>query len=119
MRRNAASAELPYRVISLCAGDVGFGSAKTYDLEFGCPRSSAIARFSSCSNCRILSGEASAGALAKPRRRANPNWCILERLGRRRGPGLVAILENFQQEDASVAVPPALAPYMGGVTVLS
>jgi seryl-tRNA synthetase len=111
--------ELPYRVISLCAGDVGFGSAKTYDLEVWLPSQQRYREISSCSNCESFQARRLQARWRNPATGKPELVHTLNGSGVAVGRALVAILENFQQEDASVAVPSALAPYMGGVTVLS
>ncbi|HWS69700.1 MAG TPA: serine--tRNA ligase [Steroidobacteraceae bacterium] len=111
--------ELPYRVISLCAGDVGFGSAKTYDLEVWLPSQQRYREISSCSNCESFQARRLQARWRNPATGKPELVHTLNGSGVAVGRALVAILENFQQEDGSVAVPPALAPYMPGVTVLS
>jgi seryl-tRNA synthetase len=111
--------ELPYRVISLCAGDVGFGSAKTYDLEVWLPSQQRYREISSCSNCESFQARRLQARWRNPATGKPELVHTLNGSGVAVGRALVAILENFQQEDGSVAVPSVLAPYMGGVTVLS
>jgi len=111
--------ELPYRVISLCAGDVGFGSAKTYDLEVWLPSQQRYREISSCSNCESFQARRLQARWRNPATGKPELVHTLNGSGVAVGRALVAILENCQQEDGSVAVPSALAPYMGGVTVLS
>jgi seryl-tRNA synthetase len=111
--------ELPYRVVSLCSGDIGFGAAKTYDLEVWLPGQGAYREISSCSNFTDFQ------ARRMQARRRNTDTGRPELLHTVNGSGvaagraLVAVMENFQQEDGSVRVPPALQPYMGDVTVLT
>jgi seryl-tRNA synthetase len=111
--------ELPYRVISLCAGDVGFSSAKTYDLEVWLPSQRRYREISSCSNCESFQARRLQARWRNPATGKPELVHTLNGSGVAVGRALVAILENFQQEDGSVAVPPALAPYMGGVTALT
>ena len=111
--------ELPYRVISLCAGDVGFGSAKTYDLEVWLPSQQRYREISSCSNCESFQARRLQARWRNPATGKPELVHTLNGSGVAVGRALVAILENFQREDGSVAVPPVLAPYMGGVTVLN
>jgi seryl-tRNA synthetase len=111
--------ELPYRVISLCAGDVGFGSAKTYDLEVWLPSQQRYREISSCSNCEAFQARRLQARWRNPATGKPELVHTLNGSGVAVGRALVAILENFQQEDGSVALPPALAPYMGGLTVLN
>ncbi len=111
--------ELPYRVMALCAGDVGFGSAKTYDLEVWLPSQGRYREISSCSNCesfqaRRLQARWRNPATGKPELVHTLNGSAVA-VGR----ALVAILENGQQADGSVVIPQALAPYMGGITTLA
>ncbi len=110
---------LPYRVIALCAGDVGFGSAKTYDLEVWLPSQQRYREISSCSNCESFQARRLQARWRNPVTGKPELVHTLNGSGVAVGRALVAILENFQQEDGSVAVPSALAPYMGGVTLLS
>jgi len=111
--------ELPYRVVLLCSGDIGFGAAKTYDLEVWLPGQGTYREISSCSNFTDFQ------ARRMQARRRNPETGRPELLHTLNGSGvaagraLVAIMENFQQEDGSIRVPPALLPYMGDVTVLA
>ena len=110
--------ELPYRVTSLCAGDIGFGSAKTYDLEVWLPGQGKYREISSCSNF-----EAFQARRMKARYRAEngkPELVhTLNGSGLAAGRTLVAVLENYQQADGSVSIPEVLQPYMGGLTTLS
>ena len=110
---------LPYRVISLCTGDIGFSAAKTYDLEVWLPSYNAYKEISSCSNCVDFQA-----------RRANIKYCDPENFKGTRlvhtlnGSGLAvgrtmaAVLENYQQADGSIKVPEVLVPYMGGIEVI-
>jgi len=111
--------ELPYRVISLCAGDVGFSSAKTYDLEVWLPSQQRYREISSCSNCESFQARRLQARWRNPTTGKPELVHTLNGSGVAVGRALVAILENFQREDGSVAVPSVLAPYMGGMTVLS
>ncbi|HMA00154.1 MAG TPA: serine--tRNA ligase [Steroidobacteraceae bacterium] len=111
--------ELPYRVISLCAGDVGFSAAKTYDLEVWLPSQKRYREISSCSNCESFQARRLQARWRNPATGKPELVHTLNGSGVAVGRALVAILENFQQEDGSVAVPSVLAPYMGGMTVLS
>jgi len=106
--------ELPYRVVSLCAGDVGFGARKTYDLEVWLPGQERYREISSCSNC----GDFQARRMQA--RRRNPDSGKPELIHTLNGSGvaagraLIAIMENYQQADGSIRVPAVLRPYMGG-----
>ena len=109
---------LPYRVITLCTGDMGFGSAKTYDLEVWLPAQNTYREISSVSNCEAFQ----ARRMQARFRNAQGKPELLHTLngsGLAVGRTLVAILENYQQADGSIAVPEALWPYMGGLKVLS
>jgi len=106
--------ELPYRVVSLCSGDVGFGARKTYDLEVWLPGQNRYREISSCSNC----GDFQARRMQA--RRRNPETGKPELIHTLNGSGvaagraLIAIMENYQQADGSIRVPAVLRPYMGG-----
>ncbi len=110
---------IPYRTVALCAGDIGFGSAKTYDLEAWLPSQERYREISSCSNFEAFQ------ARRMQARWRNPDGGKPEPLHTLNGSGLavgrtlVAILENFQEEDGSVRVPEALHPYLGGRTRLT
>src|SRR6202035_2312063 len=110
--------ELPYRVISLCAGDVGFGSAKTYDLEIWLPSQQRYREISSCSNCESFQARRLQARWRNPATAKPELVHTLNGSGVAVGRALVAILENYQQQDGTVAVPSVLIPYMGGVALL-
>lgn len=113
---------LHYRVVTLCRGDMGFSAAKTYDIEVWLPSQHTFREISSCSNFESFQA-----------RRANIRWRAkggkkdvkpefvhtLNGSGLAVGRTLVAILENYQQPDGSVAIPPALRPYMGGLQAIT
>ncbi len=106
--------ELPYRVVSLCTGDMGFGAAKTYDLEVWLPAQNTYREISSVSNCEAFQ----ARRLQARFRNENGKTELLHTLngsGLAVGRTLVAVLENHQQADGSVTIPAALRPYMGGL----
>ena len=108
---------LPYRVITLCTGDMGFGSAKTYDLEVWLPAQNTYREISSVSNCEAFQ----ARRMQARFRNAQGKPELLHTLngsGLAVGRTLVAILENYQQADGTINVPEALWPYMGGVKQL-
>ena len=111
--------ELPYRVIALCAGDVGFGSAKTYDLEVWLPSQKRYREISSCSNCEAFQARRLQARWRNPETGKPELVHTLNGSGVAVGRALVAILENFQQADGSVTVPPALVSYMGGIASLT
>jgi len=106
---------LPYRVITLCTGDMGFSAQKTYDIEVWLPGQDAYREISSCSNC----GEFQARRMkARCRKAGEKNTRFVHTLngsGLAVGRTLVAILENYQQADGSIAIPAALRPYMNGL----
>ncbi|MES2401281.1 MAG: serine--tRNA ligase [Pseudomonadota bacterium] len=108
---------LPYRVMLLCTGDMGFGSTKTYDLEVWLPAQKTYREISSVSNCEAFQARR-LQARFKNAQGKNEFVHTLNGSGLAVGRTLVAILENYQRADGSVAVPEALLPYMGGVTVL-
>jgi seryl-tRNA synthetase len=105
--------ELPYRVVSICAGDLGFGSAKTYDLEVWVPSQDKFREISSCTNYRAFQ------ARRMKARWKNPSTGKLELINTINGSGLalsrtlLALIENFQQSDKSIAIPDALRSYFG------
>jgi seryl-tRNA synthetase len=111
--------ELPYRVLALCAGDVGFGSSKTYDLEVWLPSQGKYREISSCSNCESFQARRLQARWRNPTTGKPELVHTLNGSGVAVGRALVAILENYQQADGSVTVPAALVSYMGGVTRLS
>ena len=104
---------LPYRVVALCTGDIGFASAKTYDIEVWLPGQSAYREISSCSNCEAFQARRMQARFRNAQ--GKPELVhTLNRSGLAVGRTLVAILENYQQGDGSIEVPEALRPYMGG-----
>jgi seryl-tRNA synthetase len=105
--------ELPYRVVALCAGDVGFGSAKTYDLEVWLPSQKRYREISSCSNYEAYQARRLQARWRNPATGKPEPLHTLNGSGVAVGRALVAILENYQQSDGSVVVPSALGPYMG------
>jgi seryl-tRNA synthetase len=110
---------LPYRVVSLCTGDMGFSSAKTYDLEVWLPGQNLYREISSCSN--FTDFQARRAEIRFKRKGANGTELVhtLNGSGLAVGRTLVAVLENYQQKDGSVVVPDALVPYMGGTRIIS
>ena len=109
---------LPYRVVALCAGDVGFGSAKTYDLEVWLPGQQKYREISSCSNCEAFQARRMQARWRNPATGKPEPLHTLNGSGVAVGRALVAVLENYQQADGSVRVPDALKPYMGGAEVI-
>ena len=108
---------LPYRTVLLCAGDMGFGSTKTYDLEVWVPAQNTYREISSCSNMGDFQARRMQ-ARFKNAQGKNELVHTLNGSGLAVGRTLVAVLENYQQADGSVAVPEVLQPYLGGLTVL-
>jgi seryl-tRNA synthetase len=110
--------ELPYRVVTLCAGDVGFGGAKTYDIEVWLPGQQKYREISSCSMYNDFQ------ARRMQARRRNPETGKPELIHTLNGSGvaagraLIAVMENYQQADGSIRVPDVLQPYMGGATTV-
>jgi seryl-tRNA synthetase len=109
--------ELPYRVITLCTGDMGFSAARTYDLEVWLPAQNTYREISSCSNCEAFQARRMQ-ARFKNAQGKNELVHTLNGSGLAVGRTLVAVLENCQQADGSIVLPKALVPYMGGVEVL-
>ncbi len=109
--------DLPYRVVSLCTGDMGFGAAKTYDLEVWLPAQNTYREISSVSNCEAFQARR-LQARFKNAQGKNELMHTLNGSGLAVGRTLVAVLENFQNADGSVRVPLVLRPYMGGQKVL-
>ena len=108
---------LPYRVMSLCTGDMGFGAAKTYDLEVWLPGQNNYREISSISNCEAFQARR-LQARFKNAQGKNELVHTLNGSGLAVGRTLVAVLENYQRADGSVQVPEVLRPYMGGIDVL-
>ncbi len=107
--------ELPYRVVALCAGDISFASAKTYDLEVWLPGQGAYREISSCSNCEAFQARRMQARWRNPETGKPEPVHTLNGSGVAVGRALVAVLENNQRADGSVTVPEALRSYMGGV----
>jgi len=110
--------ELPYRVVALCSGDVGFAAAKTYDLEVWLPGQQKYREISSCSNCtdfqaRRMQARVRNATTGKPELMHTLNGS-----GVAAGRALIAVIENFQQADGRIQIPDALQPYMGGMAFL-
>ena len=109
--------ELPYRVITLCTGDMGFGATKTYDLEVWVPAQNTYREISSCSNCEDFQARRMK-ARFKDENGKNRLVHTLNGSGLAVGRALVAVLENHQNADGSINIPKALQPYLGGVEKL-
>jgi seryl-tRNA synthetase len=114
--------ELPYRVMLLCTGDMGFGAAKTYDLEVWLPAQQTYREISSVSNCEAFQARRMQARYKKPvdgGKTKNELVHTLNGSGLAVGRALVAVLENYQQADGSLVVPKVLVPYMGGLERLA
>ena len=109
--------ELPYRVVELCTGDLGFGARRTFDIEVWLPSQDTYREISSISNCGDFQARRM-NARYKHAEKDNRFVHTLNGSGLAVGRTLVAVLENYQNEDGSITVPDALIPYMGGVTVI-
>ncbi|MDX1589542.1 MAG: serine--tRNA ligase [Oleiphilaceae bacterium] len=108
--------ELPYRKVALCGGDIGFAAAFTYDLEVWLPAQGCYREISSCSNTRDFQARRLMARWKNPETGKNELVHTLNGSGLAVGRTLVAVLENYQQEDGSVRIPEVLQPYMGGQT---
>jgi seryl-tRNA synthetase len=106
---------LPYRVMTLCTGDMGFSAQKTYDIEVWLPGQNAYREISSCSNCGEFQARRMKARCRKAGEKGTRFVHTLNGSGLAVGRTLVAILENYQQQDGSVAIPAALRPYMNGL----
>lgn len=107
--------KLPYRVVELCTGDMGFAAAKTYDLEVWVPGQNTFREISSCSNCEDFQARRAQIRYRKEKQGRPVFVHTLNGSGLAVGRTLVAVLENFQQKDGSVVIPDVLRPYMGGL----
>jgi len=109
--------ELPYRVVSLCTRDIGFGAAKCHDLEVWLPGQKAYREISSCSNFEDFQARRAGIRFKGSDAKAKPQFVhTLNGSGLAIGRTLIAVLENFQQEDGSIEIPSVLLPYMGGLS---
>ena len=108
--------KLPYRVMALCAGDIGFSAARTYDLEVWLPGQDRFREISSCSNCTDFQSRRMAARWRNPGTGKPELVHTLNGSGVAAGRALIAVMENYQNADGSITVPAVLAPYMGGVT---
>jgi len=109
--------ELPHRVLVLCTGDLGFASAKTYDVEVWLPAQQAYREISSCSNCEAFQARRMQARFRNAQGR-NELVHTLNGSGLAVGRALVALLENNQRADGSVGIPAVLRPYMAGISEL-
>ena len=111
--------KLPYRVMALCSGDIGFSAAKTYDLEVWIPSQDKYREISSCSNCTNFQARRMQARYRDPKSGKTELVHTLNGSGLAVGRTLVAVLENYQQADGSIRVPEVLKPYMGGLEVIA
>ncbi len=111
--------ELPYRVVNLCTGDIGFSSAKTYDLEVWLPGQGLYREISSCSNFKDFQARRAGIRFRRKGKSGNDLVHTLNGSGLAVGRTVVAILENYQKSDGSVEIPKALRPFMGGMDSIS
>jgi len=109
---------LPYRTVILCGGDIGFSSAKTYDIEVWVPSQDKYREISSCSSFRDFQARRMMARYRNPETGKPELLHTLNGSGLAIGRTLLAVLENYQQEDGSVTIPDVLQPYMGGVETL-
>jgi seryl-tRNA synthetase len=110
---------LPYRTVILCAGDIGFGATKTYDIEVWLPGQGKYREISSVSNCVDFQARRMQARWRNPETGKPELLHTLNGSGLAVGRTMIAVLENYQQEDGSIAVPDVLKPYMGGVDLIS
>ncbi len=110
--------ELPYRKVLLCKGDMGFSAQKTYDLEVWLPSQNTYREISSCSNCGDFQARRMDARFKRAGEKKTEYLHTLNGSGLAVGRTLVAVMENYQQEDGTIAVPAALQPYMGGLKVV-
>ncbi len=110
--------ELPYRVVLLCTGDMGFAAAKTHDLEVWLPGQNAYREISSCSVCTDFQARRMKARYRNPET-GKPDWVhTLNGSGLAVGRTLIAVMENYQQQDGSIRIPDVLKPYMGGLQLI-
>ncbi|MEQ8194103.1 MAG: serine--tRNA ligase, partial [Rhodospirillales bacterium] len=110
--------KLPYRVIVLCAGDMGFSARKTYDIEVWLPSQDRYREISSCSNCGDFQARRMRARYRPKDKKDTAFVHTLNGSGLAVGRTLIAVLENYQQADGTIVVPEALRPYMGGLEVI-
>ncbi|MEO0576089.1 MAG: serine--tRNA ligase [Pseudomonadota bacterium] len=111
--------ELPYRVVALCAGDVGFSARKTFDLEVWLPGQERYREISSCSNCGDFQARRMGARWRASRDQKPEPLHTLNGSGVAAGRALIAVMENYQNADGSITVPTVLQPYLGGLTTLT
>jgi seryl-tRNA synthetase len=111
--------DLPYRVVNLCGGDLGFSSARTYDLEVWLPGQNNYREISSCSNFRDFQARRMQARWRNPETGKPELLHTLNGSGLAVGRTLIAVLENYQQADGSVRIPQVLQPYMNGMSSIA
>ena len=111
--------DLPYRTVILCSGDIGFGAYKTYDIEVWLPGQQKYREISSCSNYNDFQARRMQARWRNPATGKPELLHTLNGSGVAAGRALIAVMENYQQEDGSITVPDALLPYMGGIETIS
>jgi seryl-tRNA synthetase len=109
---------LPFRTVTLCTGDMGFGARKTYDIEVWLPGQNTYREISSCSVCGDFQARRMNARYKDKDGRGNLFVHTLNGSGVAVGRALIAVMENYQNEDGSISVPDALRPYMGGITTI-
>jgi seryl-tRNA synthetase len=110
--------ELPYRVVVLCSGDIGFGSTKTYDIEVWLPGQNRYREISSCSNYNEFQARRMKARVRNAETGKPELVHTLNGSGVAAGRALIAVMENYQQADGSIRVPEVLQPYMGGLEAI-
>ncbi len=110
--------EIPYQVLMLCSGDMGFGSSRTYDIEAWLPGQNKYREISSCSVCGDFQAIRMNARYKKKSEKGTHYIHTLNGSGVAVGRALIAVMENYQQEDGSIVVPKVLVPYMGGIEVI-
>lgn len=110
---------LHYRVVNLCSGDIGFSSTKTYDIEVWLPGQNKYREISSCSNCTDFQARRANLRFKRAGAKKSEYLHTLNGSGLPTGRTIIAIMENYQQEDGSIIIPEALQPYMGGMTAIT
>jgi seryl-tRNA synthetase len=110
--------ELAYRVMLLCAGDMGFAARKTYDIEVWLPGQNAYREISSCSNCGEFQARRMSARFRPKEGKGTRFVHTLNGSGLAVGRTLIAVMENYQQGNGTISVPEAVRPYMGGLTTI-
>ena len=106
--------DLPYQVVNLCTGDLGFSAAKTYDIEVWIPSQNVFREISSCSNCKDFQARRM-NARFRDENNVIRTLHTLNGSGVAVGRALLALLENYQEQDGSIVIPDVLVPYMNGL----